>query len=363
MYEHIKKPKVNRSMAVAQKKSNVMQSFRFTDNRAISIVKTPTTKPKVMPKIRSSGETLQLMRSDDVPSGLNLLLTYDVKKELARMYAAKYKVKIPEKISAGWVTTNFNALLSGLKNETDLQKAMKLALTSLNIYPANNSIDSALDVKDSEDETKSKFVGLLTDPSVANQTGLGGNLGHTDDAFQKDDQTGDDLRASETAANSKHGSLKEKHMKALFPGGVIHFGNNTSKDGVGKAVKGMAIKVYGGQQLTFANVQEAIKYLDTNPKAKAAAKTARSVNNASASIALLEKCIEDKKVIYFHLNLFSKEIIQAIKDQDENFKIGVFQPVTKSVTAQELAHIMRFWDKFKDNVIFMRNLTPVSKPW
>lgn len=154
---------------------------------------------------------------------------------------------------------------------------------------------------------------------------------------------------------------------------IIHFGNNTTKEEVGVAAKGFAIKLYGGTQLTFANIQDVIKLINNgagksgpvraeNRELVMNIRYVRNVNNAKISCARLEYALQRNEKICFHLDMFNHDIITAIRDQDESFHIGKFYPVTKSVTAQELNHIIQNWDRFGSNVVFMRGLEPVAPP-
>lgn len=154
---------------------------------------------------------------------------------------------------------------------------------------------------------------------------------------------------------------------------IIHFGNNTTKEGVGVAAKGSAMKLYGGTELTFANIQDVIKLINNGEgnSGPVRAETrelvmniryVRNVNNAKISCARLEYALQRNEKICFHLDMFNHDIITAIRDQDESFHIGKFYPVKNSVTAQELNHIIQNWDRFGSNVVFMRGLEPVAPP-
>ena len=184
------------------------------------------------------------------------------------------------------------------------------------------------------------------------------------DAFGEDAKAFDDMRTyKEEASKDLKGTLGRTAMRERGFHNIIHFGNNSTIKGLGVAAKGPAKDVYGGTELTFANIQQAIRRLDRSPAMRERTNYVRNVNNARISVVRLETALSKNEVIYFHLNLFNRNIIRAIIDQDENYSVGKFNPVKGSVTAQEFYHIYANWDRFRNNVLFMRNLKPVNRPW
>ncbi|NER88853.1 hypothetical protein [Moorena sp. SIO3A2] len=188
-------------------------------------------------------------------------------------------------------------------------------------------------------------------------------------AFKEDAQSYDQMRNFITTAKSLD-QLNEKSVKSKGYKGIIHFGNNNtikkpgSLEPVVVAAKGQAKSVYGGAELNWQNTQAELKILN-NTKNEITKKVqyARKVNNAQISLVRLERALANNEVIYFHLNMFNKDIIKAILTQNENYQVDKFNPVKESVTAQELYHIYKHWDLFQGNVVFFRNLEPVVPPW
>ncbi|WP_211826815.1 hypothetical protein [Kistimonas asteriae] len=184
------------------------------------------------------------------------------------------------------------------------------------------------------------------------------------DAFGADAKAFDEMRTyKDEASHDLKATLGRPAMRGRGFHNIIHFGNNSTIKGLGVAAKGPAKDVYGGTELTFANIQQAIRRLDRSPAMRERTNYVRNVNNARISVVRLETALSNNEVIYFHLNLFNRNIIRAIIDQDENYSVGKFNPVKGSVTAQEFYHIYANWDRFRNNVLFMRNLKPVNKPW
>jgi len=158
--------------------------------------------------------------------------------------------------------------------------------------------------------------------------------------------------------------LHEDQVRAAGYRGLIHFGNNRTHEGVGVAAKPHALGHMGGAQLTFANLQEPLAALKRNRVIQGRTASVRNVNNARISAARLEIALKNQEMVYFHLNQFDRPIIDAIIAQDEDYTTDSgFSPVNGSVTAQELYHVYRNWDRFEHNVVFLRNLRPVNKPW
>ena len=159
--------------------------------------------------------------------------------------------------------------------------------------------------------------------------------------------------------------LSEKTVKKYEFEGIVHFGTNTTRQGTaGVAAKPHAKLFYGGTELTWANNQSMLNLIQKDPKIKLAIKDVRKgVNNANISIARLEYALIKEELIFFHLNQFNRPIIEALVQDNANYKTkSGFKPVW-SVTGQEFIHIYKNWDRFSHSVIFLRNLKPVYKPW
>lgn len=159
--------------------------------------------------------------------------------------------------------------------------------------------------------------------------------------------------------------LSETKAKEVGYTGIIHFGTNTTRQGTaGVAAKPHAKKHYGGTELTWANNQKMLSLIDTDTTIKTATSGVRKgVNNANISIVRLEVALKNGELIYFHLNQFNQEMIQALTQDNPDYQTpSGFKPVM-SVTGQEFIHIHKNWARFSNSVVFLRNLKPVSKPW
>ncbi len=187
-------------------------------------------------------------------------------------------------------------------------------------------------------------------------------LGTLHDPFMPDITTYSEMTAAKVA-------VKADGLQALYGlaevrregcSGLIHFGNNKTVPGVGVAPKGPAMDLYKGVQLTSGNILGVTEADLRTMRANVA--YVRPVNNAKISCTRLEMALHNHEKIYFHLDMFNHDVIHAIVNQDDSFQIGKFNPVKNSVTAQELYHVVRNWDRFEGNVVFMRGLRPVVPP-
>jgi len=145
---------------------------------------------------------------------------------------------------------------------------------------------------------------------------------------------------------------------------VVHFGMNSRlKDGT-PATKPAARELFGGQQLTISLTEAAQQKFKC--KSKEMVRDVRKVKNSEVSCLVLEYCRQTNMRIFFHLNLINERMINAILQQDTSFQVGSFNPVTDSVTAQELHYIYKHWsgeNGFNRCTVFFRNFEHVQEPW
>lgn len=147
---------------------------------------------------------------------------------------------------------------------------------------------------------------------------------------------------------------------------VINFGANSST-ATATVFKPLFVRNICGSEFTIEDVTTFQTACGRDYKSAERQYMRVGVKNSGISIQRLEYALErEHKKILFHLDLFDEATIRAIILQDESYAITIgskrIHPVKTFVTAQELYHVIKNWDRFKDSVIFMRGGQAVCPP-